>query len=65
MDLKEYFQANPEIAIAFSGGTDSAYLLYMAKQYAKKVDAIYCQSVFRDKCLSYGLKRLCHARLHP
>ncbi|MBP7319632.1 MAG: ATP-dependent sacrificial sulfur transferase LarE [Lachnospiraceae bacterium] len=60
MDLKEYFQANPEIAIAFSGGTDSAYLLYMAKQYAKKVDAIYCQSVFQPSFELEDAKKFCN-----
>ena len=27
MTLKEFFKANPKAALAFSGGTDSAYLL--------------------------------------
>ena len=27
MDLKQFFNQHPEVAIAFSGGVDSAYLL--------------------------------------
>lgn len=60
MDLKEFFKTYPEIAIAFSGGTDSAYLLYMAKQYAQKVDAIYCQSVFQPSFELEDAKKFCN-----
>ena len=31
MELKQFFEEHPEVAIAFSGGVDSAYLLYAAK----------------------------------
>lgn len=37
MNLHEFFTDHPRVAIAFSGGVDSAYLLYAAKQYAKDV----------------------------
>ena len=30
MNLSEFFTENPQVAIAFSGGVDSAYLLYAA-----------------------------------
>ena len=33
MKLNDFFAAHPKVAIAFSGGADSAYLLYAAKQY--------------------------------
>ena len=36
MTLKDFFIKYPKIAIAFSGGTDSAYLCYMAKNMRKK-----------------------------
>ena len=29
-DLKRFFEENPKVALAFSGGVDSAYLLYAA-----------------------------------
>ena len=46
MTLQEFFTENPRIAIAFSGGTDSAYLAYMAKKYAKEMTAIYVPQHF-------------------
>ena len=30
MDLQQFFKENPRVAIAFSGGVDSSYLLYTA-----------------------------------
>ena len=47
MDLQEFFEQNPKVAIAFSGGVDSAYLLFAAKQYAKQVRAYYVSSEFQ------------------
>lgn len=49
MDLKEFFTENNEIALAFSGGVDSAYLLYAAKQYGAKVKAYYVKSQFQPE----------------
>ncbi|MDO4489409.1 MAG: ATP-dependent sacrificial sulfur transferase LarE [Eubacteriales bacterium] len=49
MDLQEFFTINSEIAIAFSGGVDSSYLLYAAKRYAKRVTAYYAKSAFQPK----------------
>jgi len=60
MDLKGYFNLNPEIAIAFSGGTDSAYLLYMARQYAQRVEAFYARSVFQPTFELEDAKKFCH-----
>lgn len=37
MDLKEFFKLHPKAALAFSGGVDSAYLLYAAKQCGAEV----------------------------
>ncbi|MBR3246088.1 MAG: ATP-dependent sacrificial sulfur transferase LarE [Parasporobacterium sp.] len=47
MTLKEFFKTNPEVAIAFSGGVDSAYLLSEALKYAKRVRAYYVNSQFQ------------------
>lgn len=49
MNLQDFFLQYPEIAVAFSGGVDSAYLLYAAKQYAKKVCAYYVKSEFQPR----------------
>ena len=47
MDFVSYFRNNPKIAIAFSGGVDSAYLLYLASKYAKEVHAYYVKTEFQ------------------
>ena len=47
MDLKQFFEECPETAIAFSGGVDSAYLLYAAMKYAKRVKAYYVKTAFQ------------------
>ena len=49
MNLSEFFTENPQAAIAFSGGVDSAYLLYAALQYGTKVRAYYVKSVFQPQ----------------
>ena len=41
MDLKAFFEAHPRVAIAFSGGVDSTYLVTAAAQYAQSVHAYY------------------------
>ncbi len=49
MDLKDFFAQNQELAIAFSGGVDSAYLLYAAIKYGAKVKAYYIKSDFQPQ----------------
>ena len=49
MTLNEYFNQHNIIALAFSGGVDSAYLLYMAVKCAKKVTAYYVKSAFQPE----------------
>ena len=49
MDLSEFFQEHPSVAVAFSGGTDSAYLLYEAKRCAESVKAYYAKSAFQPQ----------------
>ncbi len=46
-NLKDFFKEHGEIAIAFSGGTDSSYLMYVAKKYAKRVKAYYVNAEFQ------------------
>ena len=45
--LKEFFAVNEKIAVAFSGGVDSAYLLYAAVKAGTDVKAYYVKSVFQ------------------
>ncbi|HCM24243.1 MAG TPA: ATP-dependent sacrificial sulfur transferase LarE [Ruminococcaceae bacterium] len=49
MNLIQFFAENPVIAIGFSGGVDSSYLLYEAQKYAKKVRAYYVKSAFQPQ----------------
>ena len=45
--LREFFLNNPKLALAFSGGSDSAYLLYAAKECGTDVGAYYVRSRFQ------------------
>ncbi len=49
MDLKDFFKEYPKVAIAFSGGCDSAYLSYAALKYAKEVRAYYVKTAFQPE----------------
>lgn len=49
MELKDFFSQNPKVAVAFSGGVDSAFLLYAAKKYAKEVRSYYVRSQFQPR----------------
>ena len=45
--LRAFFDAHPRLALAFSGGVDSAYLLYAAKTCGCDVGAFYARSAFQ------------------
>ncbi len=47
MDAKTFFKDHPEVAVAFSGGVDSAYLLYLANRNCSRVCAYYVRSQFQ------------------
>jgi len=47
MDLRDFFNENRKAAIAFSGGVDSAYLLYAAVNCGADVCAYYAKSSFQ------------------
>lgn len=49
MNLSEFFATHPKVAIAFSGGVDSAYLLYAAWKAGVDVTAYYVQSAFQPQ----------------
>ena len=58
MILKEFFEINPSVAIAFSGGVDSAFLLYAAKKYALKCKAYYVKTEFQPEFEFADAKKL-------
>jgi len=45
--LDVFFRENPAVALAFSGGTDSSYLLYAARQAGARVRAYYVRTCFQ------------------
>lgn len=47
MTLKQFFEENPKVALAFSGGVDSAYLLYAAKSCGAQVGVYYVKTPFQ------------------
>lgn len=47
MNLTQFWKENPKAAIAFSGGVDSAYLLYSAVQSGANVKAYYAKTAFQ------------------
>ena len=47
MTLTQFWNENPKAAIAFSGGVDSAYLLYSAIQAGARVKAYYAKTAFQ------------------
>lgn len=49
MNLQEFFTQNPKVAIAFSGGVDSAYLLSEALKYAEKVGVYFAKTAFHPE----------------
>ena len=58
MNIQEYFKQVPEAGIAFSGGVDSAYLLYVAVKYAERVKAYYVKSEFQPEFELEDARRL-------
>ncbi|MGO3018390.1 MAG: ATP-dependent sacrificial sulfur transferase LarE [Anaerococcus sp.] len=49
MNLKNFFKKYNKVAIAFSGGVDSAYLLYEAVKNKVDVQAYYVKSAFQPQ----------------
>lgn len=49
MTLQQFFQQNPRVALGFSGGVDSAYLLYEALQCGANVRPYYIKTAFQPR----------------
>ena len=48
-NLIEFFEKNNKAALAFSGGVDSSYLLYAAKEAGADVKAFFVKSEFQPQ----------------
>ena len=59
MELKEFFEEYPAVAVACSGGVDSAFLLYQAKRYCEAVRAYFVQSEFQPQFEREDAEKLC------
>lgn len=58
MELNEFFRHHPRAALAFSGGVDSAYLLYAAVKCGADIHAYYVNSAFQPRFELEDAKRL-------
>lgn len=58
MTLLEFFQQVPKAALAFSGGVDSAYLLYIARQLGCDVRPYFLRSPFQPEFEMADAKKL-------
>lgn len=58
MTLKDFFKENPKTALAFSGGVDSTYLLYAAREAGADVHAYYVKSDFQPEFEFEDARRL-------
>ena len=47
MDLRDFFSAHPRPAVAFSGGADSAFLLWSAVRWGVQPTAYYVKTAFQ------------------
>ncbi len=59
MTLQQFFKEHPKTAVAFSGGTDSAYLLSQAGRYAKETAAFYMKTPFQPAFELEDARQLC------
>jgi len=47
--LEQFFKENPKVAIGFSGGVDSSYLLFAGLRYGADVQAYYVNAAFQPQ----------------
>ena len=59
MELKDFFAEHPRAALAFSGGVDSAYLLYAAAQWGADLRPYFVDTVFQPRFELADARRLC------
>lgn len=58
MKLKEFFEKYPRVALGFSGGVDSAYLLYAGKKYGADIRPYFIKTAFQPEFELWDAHRL-------
>lgn len=59
MELRDFFQECPKVALGFSGGVDSAYLLYAALDHDAQVRPYFIKTAFQPQFELEDARRLC------
>ena len=59
MTLKDFFENHNKAALGFSGGVDSAYLLFAAKHFGCDIRPYYIKTQFQPEFELADAKRLC------
>ena len=59
MELQDFFNEHPRAALGFSGGVDSSYLLWAARQCGADVRPYYIKTAFQPEFEFEDAKRLC------
>lgn len=59
MELQDFFHEHPKAALGFSGGVDSSYLLWAARQCGADVRPYYIKTAFQPEFEFEDAKRLC------
>ena len=49
ISLEQFFKENPSVALGFSGGVDSSYLLYAGLMHDAKIKAYYVKTAFQPE----------------
>lgn len=59
MELRDFFRECPKVALGFSGGVDSAYLLYAALDHGAQVRPYFIKTAFQPQFELEDARRLC------
>ena len=60
MEIREFIKTHPRAVLAFSGGVDSSYLLYVGIQAGADWRPVFLHSAFQPTFELEDAKRLCH-----
>lgn len=58
MNLQDFFKQNKRVALCFSGGVDSSYLLYAGKKYGAEIQPYYLKTEFQPEFEFEDAKKL-------